>query len=137
MTVTADDLRKRLKFPSDEWSADDAEFADSAIESSRIVVVSIAGPDAVEIAESTSDQPRLDAIDQATLAYAALLFSNPERVMQRRAGSDSSVSFADSSLAAIGLKEVQAILSGYFSLGRARTTWVANDVGSEQAWLQL
>ena len=136
MAVTADDLRRRLKYPQDQWTSDDADFATAAIESSRVVVESVAGPQAVEIAEETTDEPRLRAIDEATLAYAALLFSNPERVMQRRAGADNSVSFADSSRSAIGLTEIERILSGHFTLGRARSTWLSNELESD-VWLTL
>ena len=137
MAVTEDDLRRRLKFPQDDWTSDDADFAEAALSSALVAVKSVAGPEAVEIAEETNDTGRLGAIDEATLAYAALLFSNPERVMQRRSGADNSVSFSDSSKAAIGLAEVERILSGYFSLGRARTAWVANDIEDNQSWLQL
>ena len=45
------------------------------------------------------------------MVYAVPIFANPERVLQRRQGSDYSVSFADGSEAATGLKEARAILT--------------------------
>lgn len=136
MAVTPNDLRRQLKFTGDEWTTDDTDFADAIIESATVAVRSVAGPASVAIAEEADDTAKLAAIDQAVLAYAKLMFANPERVMQRRQGSDYSVSFADSSLSAIGLKEVQAILSGHFSLGRASTGWVSNDLRAD-SWLPL
>lgn len=136
MAVLPNDLRRQLKFTHDEWTTDDDDFAEAIIESATVAVRSVAGPASVAIAEEADDTAKLAAIDQAVLAYAKLMFANPERVMQRRQGSDYSVSFADSSLSAIGLKEVQAILSGHFSLGRASSGWVANDLRTD-AWLPL
>jgi hypothetical protein len=126
--VTDEDLRRQLKIPSAEWDADDVEFADAMLDSARVVVRSIADPERVTEAEIEGDTAALDAIDQAVLAYAKLMFANPERLMQRRQGSDNSVSFADSSLAAIGIKEVETILAGHFPMGRASSAWIANDV---------
>lgn len=124
MTVSTEDLRQLLKIPSDEWTSDDVEFGGAILESARVAVVSRAGPTAVAIAEELDDQAKLAAVDQATLAWAKLAFANPERVMQRRQGSDYSVSFADSSTAALGMREVDAILAGHFSLGRAQSAWM-------------
>lgn len=128
MAVTDDDLRKQLKIPADEWTDDDIEFADDIIQSSQVAVRSIAGPERVTAAEEANDTGALAAFDQAVLAWAKLMFANPERIMQRRQGADNSVSFADSSVAAIGIKEVETILSGYFPLSRAASAWIANDV---------
>jgi len=136
MSATVNDLRRQLKFTADEWTTDDDEFAGAILEASEVAVRSIAGPTAVQIAEEADDLPKLQAFDQAVLAYAKLMFANPERVMQRRQGSDYSVSFADSSLAAIGLKEVEAILAGHYTLGRANAGWIANDVRVDN-WFRL
>lgn len=125
MRVSPDDLRRQLKIPAGEWTSDDVEFAGAILESARVAVVSKAGVSAVAIAEELEDEAKLAAVDQAVLAWAKLAFANPERVMQRRQGSDYSVSFADSSLAAIGMREVEAILAGHFSLGRAQSAWLA------------
>lgn len=128
MAVTNVDLRRQLKIPADLWTSEDVEFADAILDASKVAVRSVAGPEQVAIAEEVGDAGKLAAFDQAVLAYAKLMFSNPERVLQRRQGSDFSVSFGDSSLAATGLREVQAILSGYFSLRRAASGWLASDV---------
>jgi hypothetical protein len=136
MTVTPEDLRRQLKFTREEWTNDDWEFAEAILQSADVACRSIAGPTSVQIAEEADDELKLAAFDQAVLAYAKLMFANPERVMQRRQGSDYSVSFADSSLAAIGLKEVEAILSGHFSLGRANAGWIANDIRFD-SWIRL
>ena len=136
MAVTANDLRRQLKFTADEWTSDDDDFAFAILQSAEVAVRSIAGPTAVQIAEEADDVLKLQAFDQAVLAYAKLMFANPERVMQRRQGSDYSVSFADSSLAAIGLKEVEAILSGHYTRGRANAGWIANQVRADN-WLPL
>lgn len=128
MAVTNVDLRRQLKIPADLWTSEDVEFADAILDASKVAVRSVAGPEQVAIAEEVGDAGKLAAFDQAVLAYAKLMFSNPERVLQRRQGSDFSVSFGDSSLAATGLREVQAILSGYFSLGRAASGWLTSDV---------
>lgn len=111
MPTTSDDLRIRLGFAPDDWSTADGVRADAVLASARTVIVTLAGVDAVARAESEDDQPRLDAIDAATMVYAVPIFANPERVLQRRQGADYSVSFADGSEAATGLKEARAILS--------------------------
>lgn len=128
MAVTNVDLRRQLKIADEDWTVEDEEFADAILASARVTVVSVAGPDQVAVAEEVADTAKLDAVDQAVLAWAKLMFVNPERVMQRRQGSDYSVSFADSSVAALGMREIQAILSGYFSLGRANAGWISSDV---------
>lgn len=133
MAVSTEDLRVQLKIASDDWDADDVEFAGAILTSARVSVESIAGPSAVQIAVASEDAAKLAALDQSQLVWAKLMFANPERVMQRRQGSDYSVSFADSSTAALGMREVEAILSGHFSLGRAQSVWQSNDV--TQVWL--
>jgi hypothetical protein len=85
--------------------------AEAVLASARIVIVTLAGVDAVTQAETDANEAKLAALDEATLAYAVPIFANPERVLQRRQGADYSVSFADGSEAASGLKEARAILS--------------------------
>jgi len=109
--ISPTDLRIRLGFTSDDWTADDDIRADAVLFSARTVVVTIAGVDQVAKAEEAQDDAKLAALDEATMAYAVPIFANPERVLQRRQGSDYSVSFADGSDAATGLKEARAILT--------------------------
>lgn len=111
MALTSDDLRIRLGFTADDWSIDDDVRANAVLASARTVIVTIAGVDEVTQAEQDDDDAKLAALDEATYAYAVPIFANPERVLQRRQGSDYSVSFADGSDAATGLKEARAILS--------------------------
>jgi hypothetical protein len=110
VSVTPDDLRIRLGFLSDDWTAADDLRAEAVLESARAVILTFADPTVVAQAEQDNNEAKLAAVDQATLIYATPLFANPERVLQRRQGSDYSVSFADGSDAANGLKEALAIL---------------------------
>lgn len=110
MPLIDDDLRIRLGFSADDWTVDDQVRADAVLMSARTVIVTIAGVGAVAQAETDVDVGKLAALDEATMAYAIPIFANPERVLQRRQGSDYSVSFADGSEAASGLKEARAIL---------------------------
>lgn len=112
MALTSDDLRIRLGFTTDDWTADDTVRAEAVLASARTVIVTIAGVQEVAQAEDDVDESKLDALDEATMAYAVPIFANPERVLQRRQGTDYSVSFADGSDAATGLKEARAILAG-------------------------
>lgn len=111
MALTDVDLRIRLGFTAAKWSGDDVIRAEAVLASARTVIVSLAGADQVAQAETDEDTAKLEAVDEATLAYAVPIFANPERVLQRRQGSDYSVSFSDSSDAATGLKEARAILA--------------------------
>lgn len=114
--VTADDLRIQIGFSTADWTADDALRADAVLARARRVVVALAGSFRVARAEAVADQDKLDAVDEATMAYAIQIFANPERALQRRQGSDYSVSFSDSSEAAGGMREVRAILEGAFGV---------------------
>jgi len=109
--LTSESLRVRLGFTSDDWTVDDDVRAEAVLSSARTVIVTIAGPEAVDTATTDSDMQKLDALDEATMAYAVPIFANPERVLQRRQGSDYSVSFGDGSDAASGLKEARQILN--------------------------
>lgn len=131
MALTSDDLRVRLGFSSDDWAMDDTVRAEAVLTSARTVIVTIAGVAEVNQAEADVDQAKLDAVDEATMAYAVPIFANPERVLQRRQGSDYSVSFADGSDAATGLKEARQIIaaagfgggsSGAFTVDTVRST---------------
>jgi hypothetical protein len=108
--LTADDLRIRLGFTHDDWSVNDTVRAEAVLMSARTVILSFADAATVAQAEQVDDTTKLAALDEATLVYATPLFANPERVLQRRQGTDYSVSFADGSDAANGLKEALAIL---------------------------
>lgn len=110
MAIEADDLRKRLQIPTAQWDSDDGDFADAAIASATRVVRAMVG--ATRFDDATDAQQ--DAIDEATLEYAAIMFANPERVLQRRAGTDTSVSFADASEAADARGRIRSILAGAF-----------------------
>lgn len=122
MALTAEDLRLELGYPTEEWTADDVVRADAIINRCVAVVRSMVGGWRVDNAEANADQDKLDAVDEATLVLAVARFENPERVMQRRAGSDSSVSYADSSDAAGGRREARDILKGVFGSRQGTTT---------------
>lgn len=130
MTLTADDLRIRLGFASDDWTTDDDVRADAVLLSARTVIVTLAGSQNVTQAEDDDDTAKLGALDEATLAYAIPIFANPERVLQRRQGSDYSVSFADGSEAATGLKEARAILSAAGFGGSGKNAFEVDTVSS-------
>jgi hypothetical protein len=123
VALTSDDLRIRLGFSPDDWSAEDTLRAEAVLASARTVIVTLAGTDAVVQAEQDQHEAKLAALDEATFAYAVPIFANPERVLQRRQGADYSVSFADGSEAATGLKEARAILdaAGFSAAGAAFT----------------
>jgi hypothetical protein len=118
------DLREELDIPVEEWSQADQDRATRILARSRVVVVGWAGRSRVVRAEVDrhSEVPevreraeaQLAAVDEAVLEYARRRFVNPERLMQAREGSDQSSSYADSSDAATGRKEVQEILRGAF-----------------------
>lgn len=111
MDLDADDLRVRLGFSEDDWTADDTVRAQAVLASAYAVILTFAGPEAVEYASTVADEPKLAAVDEATLTYAVALFANPERALQRRHGPDVSVSFADATGAATGLQEARQILA--------------------------
>lgn len=120
--LTADDLRVELGFSDEEWTTDDTVRAETILARSRSVVRSMVGASRFDRAEVEGTTYLLDAIDEATMVLAVARFSNPERVMQRRQGSDYSVSFADSSDAAGGRKEARDILRGAFGMSAGTTT---------------
>ncbi|NED96450.1 hypothetical protein G1H11_14160 [Phytoactinopolyspora alkaliphila] len=132
MALTADDLRVELGFSADEWTAADESRAGSILRRSRVTVVGMVGAGRLARAEADASssipeiaargKAKLAAIDEAVLEYAKARFGNPERVMQRREGADNSVSFADSSDAATGRREAQAIVAGAFGTRAATTT---------------
>jgi hypothetical protein len=124
MSLTHEILRVELGFDSSEWTSADEARAGQILERARKAVVGMVAPSALARAQSqaASDnadvaelgQGKLDALEEAVLEYAKLRFVNPERVMQRRQGSDYSASFSDSSEAATGRREVREILRGAF-----------------------
>jgi hypothetical protein len=112
VALTSEDLRLRLGFKDEDWSTHDDVRADAVLASARTVIVTLAGPSEVAEAEVAENATKLGALDEATMVYAVPIFANPERVLQRRQGSDYSVSFSDGSEAVTGLREARAILSG-------------------------
>ena len=109
--LTADDLRIRLDEPADDWTPDDVMRAESVLASARTVIVTLAGPEQVAEAEAGPNEPKLAALDEATMAYAVPLFRNPERRLQARQGAEYSTSWADSVRAASGIDEARTILT--------------------------
>jgi hypothetical protein len=133
MAVTEDDLRAELGYSSDEWTNEDAARAETLIGRARSVVLPMVGRSRLLKAQADAEseheeiaedgKAKLAAIDEAVMEYVKLRFANPERVMQRRQGDDNSVSFSDSSEAAVGRREVKAIIRDAFGnrTGSART----------------
>jgi hypothetical protein len=97
--ATADDLRAALGLTDSTFNLTRGL---SAVRRASAVVLAHAGAHRVA-GIANLDDPRLAVAESVTLAYAARLYANPEAVLQRRLGSDYSVSFADSSSAATGL----------------------------------
>jgi hypothetical protein len=121
MSVTADHLRVELGYSVDEWTDDDDDRADAILAGCLTTVRNMVGGHRVDRAIAVDDTDKLDAVDQAVLALATARFPNPERVLQRRQGSDQSVSFADSSESAGNRSEAREILAGAFGM-RAGST---------------
>jgi hypothetical protein len=103
MTVTAEQLRKELDEPADQWTNHDTERADQILASCLRRVINHIGRAAYDNATTDQDEDALGLVDDITLSYAARRFVNPEQALQRRSGADNSVSLADGSEAASGL----------------------------------
>jgi hypothetical protein len=110
MPWTPEDLRLRIGFPADGWTAFDDERAEAILASARSVILTFVDADKLQEAIDTNNAVVLGAVDQATMIYAVPLFGNPERKLQQRQGSDYSTSWADSVLAATGLEEALKLL---------------------------
>jgi hypothetical protein len=132
MTLTHEVLRVELGFDSSEWTDQDEARALQILTRSTTVVHGMVGARRLAAAQAQAASPhpdvatlgaaKLDAVEEAILEYAKQRFANPERVMQRRQGSDYSVSFADSSDAATGRREAKSIIDGAFGSRAASTS---------------